>query len=342
MNTENRKLNEDYFDSSSLYVFLYKYKFQIALIVLFSGLVSSIISLVIQDKYKSYAVIYPSSTASIAKALVSPSFGGKSDIMEFGDEERSEHILEILKSDKVKKRIIQQFDLMNHYDIDYESSSTPNFDLHKIYNDNVTFSRNSNMAVVITGLDHSSDTASKITSALLIVLDDVMNEIQKERAIQGFSIVKASYLKLSKEVSVMEDSLSFIMSKGVLDVNSQSEVYGEAYAKAISKGDKTAEKALGAKLALLSKYGAQNISLRNSLSNERNRLSLLKGRYEEARIDAESRLQNYFTITNPTISEKKTYPVRWLIVLMSILGALFTGVITIVLYEQFQRLKMKL
>ena len=262
--------------------------------------------------------------------------------MEFGDEEKSEHILEILYSNKVKNKIIQQFDLMNHYDIDYESSSTPNFDLNKIYNDNVTFSRNRNMAVVITVLDHSSDTASKITKALLIALDDVVNTIQKERAIQGFSIVKASYLKLLKEVNIMEDSLSFIMGKGVLDVNSQSEVYGEAYAKAISKGDKTAEKALGAKLALLSKYGAQNISLRNSLSNERNRLSLLKGRYEEARIDAELRLQNYFTITNPTISEKKVYPIRWLIILMSILGALFMGVITIVLYEQLQRLKTQL
>lgn len=342
MNTENRKSNEDYFDSSSLYIFLYKYKFQLALIIVFSGLTSSIISLIIQDKYKSYAVIYPSSTNSISKALVSPRGEGNSDIMEFGDEEKAEHILEILNSDKVKKRIIQQFDLMNHYNINSESSSTPNFDLNKNYNDNVTFSKNRNMAVVISVLDHSSDTASKITSALLIALDDVVNSIQKERAIQGFNIVKESYLKLLKEVGILEDSLSFIMGMGVLDVNSQSEVYGEAYAKAISKGDKTAEKALGAKLALLSKYGAQNISLRNSLSNERNRLSLLKARYEEARIDAESRLQNYFTITNPTISEKKTYPVRWLIVLMSILGAFFTGVITIVLYEQFQRLKTQL
>jgi len=343
MDTENRKLDEDYFDSSSLYVFLYKYKFQIALIILFSGLISSIVSVTIQEKYKSYAVIYPSSTSSVAKALVSSSrFGGKSDIMEFGDEEKSEHILEILNSDKVKNKIIQQFNLMSHYGIDDDNSSTPNFDLNESYDDNVTFERNRNMAVVITVLDHSPDTASKITTALLVALDDVMNEIQKERAIQGFNIVKTAYLNLSKEVSEMEDSLSFIMGKGVLDVNSQSEVYGDAYAQAISKGNKTAEKALGAKLALLSKYGAKNISLRNALLNERKRLSELKGKYEEAKIDAESRLQNYFRITNPFAAEKKAYPIRWLIVVMSVLGALFTGVITIVLYEQFQKLKTQL
>ena len=343
MNTEKRKLDEDYFDSSNLYVFFYKYKFQIALIIVFSGLISSIISVSIQEKYKSYAVIYPSSTNSVAKALVSSSrFGAKSDIMEFGDEEKSEHILEILNSDKVKKKIIKQFNLMSHYGINNEVSSTPNFDLNEIYDDNVTFKRNKNMAVEITVLDHSADTAKKMTSALLIALDDVMNAIQKERAVQGFNIVKTAYLNLSKEVSDMEDSLSFIMGKGVLDVNSQSEVYGDAYAQAISQGNKAAEKALGAKLDLLSKYGAKNISLRTALFNERKRLSELKGKYEESKIDAESRLQNYFSITNPFVAEKKTYPIRWLIVLMSVLGSLFTGVITIVLYEHFQRLKTQL
>lgn len=342
MNSEKRKFDEDYFDSSSLYVFLYKYKFQIVLIIFFSGLISSIVSLTIQEKYKSFAVIYPSNTSSVAKALVSPKFGGKTDIMEFGDEEKSEHILEILNSDKVKKKIIQQFDLMKHYDIEQEKSSTPNFDLNEIYDNNIKFTRNKNMAVVITVLDHSPDTASKITNALLIALDDVMNSIQKERAFQGFKIVKTAYLNLSKEVREMEDSLSFIMGKGVLDVKSQSEVYGDAYAQAISKGNKIAEEALGAKLDLLSKYGAKNISLRNALLNERKRLSELKGKYEEAKIDAESRLQNYFTITTPLTAEKKSYPIRWLIVVMSVLGALFTGGITIVLYEQFQRLKPQL
>jgi capsule polysaccharide export protein KpsE/RkpR len=342
MNSEKKKLDEDYFDSSSLYVFLYKYKVQIALIILLSGLVSAIISVTIQEKYKSFAVIYPSNTSSVAKALISSRFGGKADIMEFGEEEKSEHLLEILNSDKVRKKIIDQFNLMNHYDISIEESSTPNFDLNEIYDENITFKRNMNMAVVITVLDHSPDTAAQITNGLLIALDDVMNSIQKERALQGFNIVKKAYLTLSQEVEDMEDSLSFIMGKGVLDVKSQSEVYGDAYAQAIAKGNKTAEKALSAKLDLLSKYGAQNISLRNALLNERKRLSELKGKFEEAKIDAESRLQNYFTITSPFAAEKKSYPVRWLIVVMSVLGALFTGGITIVLYEQFQKLKTQL
>jgi capsule polysaccharide export protein KpsE/RkpR len=262
--------------------------------------------------------------------------------MEFGEEEKAEQLLEILNSDKVKRQIISEFNLMDHYQINEKETETPNFDLHEIFEENISFKRNKNMAVEISVLDHSADTASRIANSLLRVLDDVTNQIQKERAIQGFEIVKKAYLDLSNEVKSMEDSLAFIMGKGVLDVKSQSEVYGDAYAQAIATGNKRAENALAEKMALLSKYGAQNISLTNAIENERLRLSELKGKYEEAKVDAESRIQNYFVVTSPYAAEKKSYPVRWLIVLISVIAALFTGVVTIVLYEQFQKLRTQL
>lgn len=342
MDQQKDRLDNNYFDSSNLYVFLYKYKIQIIVITVLSAVISALVSLSIQEKYKSNAVIYPSNTSSLAKALISPKFGGKSDIMEFGEEEKSEQLLEILNSDKVKRRIITRFNLMKHYDVDSTESSTPFYDLNKIFEENVSFKRNKNMAVEVSVLDHSPDTASLIVNALLETLDDVMNEIQKERAIQGFKIVKKSYETLKSEISLMEDSLSYIMGKGVVDVNSQSEVYGDAYAQAISKGNKAAVAALEEKINLLSKYGAQNISLRNTLFNERLRLSELKGKYEEAKVDAESRIQNYFIVTSPFPAEKKSYPIRWLIVVMSVLGALFTGGLTIVVFEQFQKVRTQL
>lgn len=342
MESGKESIENEYFDSSSLYVFLYRYKIQILVIVLFSAVVSALVSLNIEEKYKSVAVIYPSNTSSVAKALISPKFGGKADIMEFGEEEKTEQLLEMLNSDKVKRLIIEEFDLMKHYGIIAEETSTPNYDLNEIIEENISFKRNKNMAVEISVLDHSADTAALIANSLLRVLDDVSNQIQKERALQGFGIVKKAYLSLSDEVRRMEDSLAFIMGKGVLDVKSQSEVYGNAYAQAIASGNKKAEDALGEKMSLLSKYGAQNISLTNAIENERLRLSQLKGKYEEAKVDAESRIQNFFVVTSPYAAEKKSYPVRWLIVIISVLAALFTGVISIVLYEQFQKLRTEL
>ena len=140
----------------------------------------------------------------------------------------------------------------------------------------------------------------------------------------------------------MEDSLAIIMSKGVLDIKSQSEVYGDAYAQAVAEGNSSAVKALEEKLAVLSKYGSEYMSLRQRLSNERSRLSELKGKYDEAKVDAESRIQNYFVVTSPFPAEKKSYPIRWLVVSISVIGTLLTGIISIFFYEQAQKVKAQL
>lgn len=339
---ETEELNERYFDSSSLYVFLYKYKVHLAFIFFLSILISGLVSLNIQEKYKSIAVIYPSNTSSVAKALISSRFGGKSDIMEFGEEEKSEQLLEILNSDKVTTKVIERFNLMNHYGVSSEETETPNYDLHEIFEDNISFKQNKNMAVEVVVLDHSPDTAALIAKSILNILDDVVNNIQKERAKQGYQVVKKTYFNLLADLKILEDSLAYIMSKGVLDLESQAEVFSNAYAQAISKGNEKAIKALEEKIAVLSKYGAASISLSEKLENERIRLSELKGKYEEAKVDAESNIQNFFIVTNPSAAEKKSYPIRWLIVLLSVFGSLFSGIIAIFFYEQVQKVRVQL
>jgi uncharacterized protein involved in exopolysaccharide biosynthesis len=325
-----------------MYVFLYRYKAHLGVLILLSAIVSSVVSLNIREKYKSVAVIYPSNTRSVAKALISNRFGGKADILEFGEEEKSEQLLEILNSDKVKSRVISKFELLKHYDINPKETKTPNHDLYEIFDENISFKQNKNMAVEVIVLDHSPDTASLIAKSILKILDDVVNDIQKERAIQGFEVVKKTYYGLFNDIRIMEDSLAFIMSKGVLDINSQSEVYTDAYAKAVAERNTSAAQALEEKLAVLSKYGSQFMSLRGRLDNDRLRLSKLKGKFDEAKVDAESRIQNYFTVTSPFPAEKKSYPVRWLIVTLSIVGTVLTGIISIFFYEQAQKLKANL
>ena len=169
-----------------------------------------------------------------------------------------------------------------------------------------------------------------------------MNDIQKERAVQGFAVVKKAYNDLNADIQKMEDSLAFIMSKGVLSIKSQSEVYGSAYTKAIAKGNMKAAELLQSKLDVLAKYGAKYISLKETLENERLRLSELRGKYDEAKVDAEARIQNYFVVTNPYAAEKKSYPIRWLIVLLSVVGTLLSGTLAIFFYEQAQKIKVQL
>ena len=56
MSKEINTQDEGYFDSSNMYVFLYKYKLHLLLIIILTSIVSAIISLNIQEKYKSVAI----------------------------------------------------------------------------------------------------------------------------------------------------------------------------------------------------------------------------------------------------------------------------------------------
>jgi hypothetical protein len=74
-------------------------------------------------------------------------------------------------------------------------------------------------------------------------------------------------------------------------------------------------------------------------------LSYLKARYEEAKVDAEENLPQKFVVESAYKAEKKSYPVRWIIVLVSTLAAFFISILVIISVEKFGKpdtLKKKL
>ncbi len=62
--------------------------------------------------------------------------------------------------------------------------------------------------------------------------------------------------------------------------------------------------------------------LRDALEHDKKQLSELKARYEESKVDATESLPHKFVVSNAYRAEKKTYPIRWLIVVISLLSVL--------------------
>ncbi|MBT7243698.1 MAG: hypothetical protein HN879_09805, partial [Flavobacteriaceae bacterium] len=108
--------NEDIFDSTILLVFLLKWKKPLILLCVIAAVVSSAISLIIEEKYKSVVVMFPAATNSLSKALIAESNGGKYDVMSFGEEEQAEQMLQVLNSDHIRTRICKKYNLLKHYD----------------------------------------------------------------------------------------------------------------------------------------------------------------------------------------------------------------------------------
>jgi len=327
------------FENTNFLFFLFKWRKLLIIICIAAAVISAGISLLIKNKYVSSVVLFPTSTNAVSKALISSQYGAKEDIMAFGEEKEAEQMLQVLNSNEIRQRIIQKFNLLEHYDIDPESKFK-NTRLYETYNENISFNRTEYMAVEIKVVDEDPQMAADIANEIANLYDTVKNDLQKQRSLEGFKIVEGAYKELEADIIRKEDSLSILRSKGVQDYESQAERLYEGLAREIGNGNQRAVSQIQERLDTLAKYGSAYVSLRDGLEHDKKQLSDLKGKFEEAKVDAESSLPQKFVVDYAFKAEKKSYPVRWLIVVISTFATLLTSIILIILYENFRKFKL--
>lgn len=320
-------------NSENLILFFYKWRKPLFVIATLAIVISSVVSLFIQDKYQSKVVLFPTTTSSISKALLSEHNTNKEDILKFGEDEEVEQMLQILHSDEIRNKIIEKYDLANHYGID-KNAKFRKTKLQKEYESNVNFSKTKFMSVEISVLDYSADTASFIANDISAYIDTVKNRMRREIAVQAFLIVEKRYNDQKKYINNLEDSLTVLRKLGVIDYESQAERITEQMAIAILQGKTKAIKLLEEKLTVLSEYGGAYVSIRDELEFEKKQLTNIHAKYEEVKVDAENNLQHKFVVNRAFSAEKKTYPIRWLIVFFSTIATVLIAMFIILVKEK--------
>jgi uncharacterized protein involved in exopolysaccharide biosynthesis len=331
-----RKTMNDGFDSTNILLFLYKWRKPLFWVVIIAMIGSVIISLTLTEKYKSTLIMYPAATSNISQALlVQNRPATQKSILDFGVEEETEQMLQILHSNRIRDRIIEQFNLEEHYDIDPETKYRLT-KLHRYYENNISFKRTEYMAVKISVLDTDPQYAADIANAIAELLDSTKNEIQKVRARRAYEIVRDQYYNLLGEIQQMEDSLTTLRQLGVHDYESQVEMINRQLAIEMVGNNNRGIQRLQDKLDVLAKYGGPYVSLRDRLEFEQEKLSLLKSKYEEIRTDAEEVLPTKFIVNSAFPAERKSYPIRWLIVLVSTISAFLFALVIILIIENLR------
>lgn len=334
---DSNKEYERVFDSSNLIVYMYNWRWPLIIVTLAAAVLAAVFSspYFIKPKYKSTVTVFPTTTNSLSKALLPQQFASRGqDILEFGAEEQAEQLLQILNSDEIRDRIIEKFNLLEHYDID-TTGKYSRTELYKTYDDNIEYRRTEFMSVEINVMDTDPEMAADIANEIVVLLDEVKNRIQKERAKKGLRIIAGEYQALKEEVKSLEDSLTTLRFKGVHDYETQSAVLSEQLATAlIEKGpDNDAVEAIESKLDTLAKYGGVYVSLRDESQYLKEELVKLKTKYDQAKVDVSETLPASFKVNNAFPAEKKSYPTRWLIVVLAALGAFVVTLIVILVYD---------
>lgn len=328
MATQEKKYN---IDSSGMLSFMKKRKSILLITSTLALITSTVFSFLIDDKYESSVILFPSTTTSISRALLNDENYREKDFLEFGEEAEAEQLIQILKSDEIRDHIIRKFDLMNHYDINPDQKYRKT-ELIKEFERNIDFVRTKFMSVKIEVLDRDPNYAADIANEISFMVDSVRNTMLKKVAVQAFKIVKKEYETLSSQIDAIEDTLNMIRALGVQDYESQVEVLSDQYGAALVNNNMKAAQILANRLDTIGKYGGKYLSLVQQMEYEREKLSDMRKAYAEARVNAESTMDQKFVVNQAYPAEKATYPMRWLIVLISTIATfLFTMVLLIII-----------
>jgi len=332
MSSTNKKSFD--LDSISILDFVSKKKKPLIIIFILGIVISTIVSFFIDYKYKSTVILFPASNSSVSEVLLTRNVASK-DILTFGEEENVEQMIQILKSEKLKIRIINKYNLLEHYKL--TNSKYPQTMLSNKYNDNISFIRTKYLSVKIEVYDKDRDFASNIANDISAFFDSVMTSMHKERAIKAFIIVENEFNNLNDEIQILQDSLKTLEKLGVFDFETQSEVLNRAYSTAILSNNNVAANKLQKKLDILAEYGSAHVAVSNLLEYELLRFSELKGKYSEAKVNIDQDLPYKFIVSRAYPAERQSYPIRWVIILVSTLSVSFLSLLLLILFDSVKK-----
>lgn len=320
MSEDNKSLKKYDFASLDILAYIWEKRMPLAIITIIAAIISLLISFTITPVFKSSLVIFPTSNGFFTT---------------LDEEAQAEQLLQVIISEEVKNRVIAKNSLMAHYGID-PKSDFPLTKLNDYYSSNVKVRKTQYGSIQVDVMDKDPQMAADIANDISALTDTVYNEILRKKAIEVFHNVEREYAHFLEGYNAIKDSLDIIRSYGINDYSSQSERYHESYAKALASGDKNAMKALDEKLKLLSKYGGTYEALDNQLKAAAKTFILQKERFRLSKVDTEQSYPHQFVVNTAAKPEKKAYPKKSIIVIISTLSAFFMSLMILMINENLK------
>jgi uncharacterized protein involved in exopolysaccharide biosynthesis len=302
---------ENYYKTKSIFKLILKWKWHLIIFVIIAAGLAVLFSssLFIKPKFKSTATVYPA------------------NITVLSEESETEQMLELIESTDIKFRVIESFKLYDHYGVSKDDSNYKDKIL-KYFEGNVSFQKTPNEAIVISVVDEDPQIASDMADSIISFYSDMVLSLNKVKSKEIVTIYYKEYTKKLEEIDSLSKQLkTFRTEYGLLDLSAQVEKYTEAIY--LGKSLDEARTVLGNWEEYGSDYQMTDSLYYYAISD----MHTAKTVYESAMRDVE-KIQTYaHVISKPFPADKKSYPIRWIIVLFSVLGAFLAGVIVISIIE---------
>ena len=310
-------MNNSFFNSVELINLLAKWKKQLFLVAGASLVLSVIFSstFFIKPKFKSVAVLYPS------------------NLIAYSTESATEQMLQLTQSSDIRNRVINAFKLIEHYDIDSTSNKTFKTDVYKMYDENVNIKKTEYESMEVTVFDTDPTVASLMVDSIIHFFNVKARELQSDKSREVMIISKNQLDAKKIEMDSLEAALHELQLKyGILDLKTQSKEATRSYLKSLSKPGSKEYTESKLMLDNLREKGSEVNAITEHLWRTRGSYNDLKSGNEIAEREVFKHLTYANVVTDPSPSDKKASPVRWLIVLISISSSVLMAFIIILLF----------
>ena len=302
-----------------------------------AAVASAGVSLLIKPKFKSSVIMMPPASNAVSQMIMIAHHQNELlDATQFGDDIKIDQMLQILNSREVKAHLIEKFNLIVHYDIDTNKKYWKT-KLYERVKDNCTYSRTDFMGVQISVLDEDPQFAADMANEIADYFDTLKRKIIQQRTEEAFAILQDEMNHLEETVAVLVDSLSTIMSYGVYDYDNQSQRLVQQYAKEVANGNKAAAQRIKDELAILEKWGPAFFSVRERIQYLKEVQMEYQQTYQAMRVDAKYSMSQKFVVEYAVAADKKAYPKRMMIVILSTFAALSLGLLFVLGKESLKK-----
>lgn len=328
--TNNNKQN--FFNSENLLSLIFSKWKPLLIIAVIAAVASAAISFCMPEKFKAKALLFPSQNNNLARAFLSQQSDDTKDFLAFGEDNNADQLLQVLKSDAVMFALEKKFDLYKYYKLDDKWDKQYLF--RGYYNDLFEYDVTEYESVEITVYDHNPHMAADMANAAADIADSILRQITKQRAVAAFKTVKREYDSAVASADKLEDSLQFYHSLGMLEWQYQARSLTQGYADAVVKGSPEAIKTLDDKIKLFGQYGKGFLELTNELEGSYEWFKQVRASYMQAEVDAEQSIPSFFVVDKAIAPDRKTYPIRALVVVLGTGIALIFSILVLLIMNR--------
>lgn len=312
---------ENYFDNRRLLQLLLKWKLHLGIIAVVAAVLAAIFTgpTFIHPKFRSTAKVYP-----------------MLDVRTFSDESETEQMLEFFNSTDLKRRMVETFDLGEAYRV---SKNYPYFwsTVLDRYDKNVDIRKTEYQAVEISILDEEPQRASDMVDSLISFCNSKMLHVYRQRY-REYAATSGMELKnlLHQRDSLVKDLTQYSEKTGLLDYPEQVKEVTRGYMAAVVKGGVSSPSSREVKKDLenLGQKGIHFWQMSEELQGRNTEIDSLRTYHHWALSQSNKQARFARVVQKPFPADRKYWPKRTLIVLLSVLFALLIGTVVIALVDR--------